>query len=873
MPMRTFTCLANTLVCSLTCLAVRAALAQSSAGMLPTHLNSLNNDSRGCAVEGSEPISQLRTLPSRSPAGLLNPRPPRLGAARGTDAGDETPAWSLSACVEAGALLGGNREDASSYRMYRDTGGRAIVNNFWLGAENQARFVEAFGGGLDRSDQYYGLRLGRANDWALSAFFDQVPHVFTSTFRSLWNGVGSADLTLKPGLVPGGLASETATQAALRGVLSGAAPSTLRIVRERGGVGLEANLSDSWRGFVSYRAERRRGARPSGAAFGGLDLSINVQVPESIDALTHDLSAGVSYVDALNSLNLALAASLYRNRIGTQTFDNPLAIATNSPTGVSVNAFTRGRFDLDPDNDYTSAKIDYARAVPQWRDARLTATVAVGRMRQNDALIAPTLLALDGATLNAVPISNAWNTTAALTRTSADARIDTRLVTLSFAARPARALAVSARYRRYELDNSTSYLACNPLTGQPGRLLNDGSGAAVVNVPDYLAARCDIAVIRAMAVVPDRGDAPLRSVPAHYTQQTFGMNADWRIGRATNLGVEVEREEFRRRFRERERTWEDKIKVSVSDRSFGPATLRAAFAYGDRRGSDTIDNPYGSFTSAGLGPLPTTGEGGSWIRTVNGLHKFDLADRRRATASVRANVAVTESIDAGLSLSGKSTRYPDSDFGRVGRDELGSVGVDLNVQSASGPSLHGFYTRQTGRLQQIGIQSAGCTIGTSGVTATNFESICARAGGPLFPRDRSWEVRSRDTSDVVGAGLRAEVRRIVVDVDYTFSRGVTSIRYARGAGLLLTPIEAELAGNGWPDLKFRRNALSASALVPLSPRVSTRVLLRLENGRVDDWHYAGVDVNPVPAPNAVYLDAGPDRYRASFVGIFARLAL
>ena len=34
--------------------------------------------------------------------------------------------------------------------------------------------------------------------------------------------------------------------------------------------------------------------------------------------------------------------------------------------------------------------------------------------------------------------------------------------------------------RYYDTDNRTEYLACNPLTGQWGRLLNNGSGGSFV---------------------------------------------------------------------------------------------------------------------------------------------------------------------------------------------------------------------------------------------------------------------------------------------------------------------------------------------------------------------------------------------------------
>jgi hypothetical protein len=36
---------------------------------------------------------------------------------------------------------------------------------------------------------------------------------------------------------------------------------------------------------------------------------------------------------------------------------------------------------------------------------------------------------------------------------------------------------------------------------------------------------------------------------------------------------------------------------------------------------------------------------------------------------------------------------------------------------------------------------------------------------------------------------------------------------------------------------------------------------------VNDWHYAGVAQNPVPATNAVYLDTGLQAYRVNVFGL------
>ena len=171
---------------------------------------------RGCAGGVTEPISLYRTSPSRSPSGLLNPNPAAPRAVHDTPSG-----WAFTGCAEFGILAGGNDEGSALMRTYRDLGGHAIVDTIRLGADHagEARFLEAYGSALGRSDAHHGVRLGRYNDWTLSAFYNATPHVHTSSYRSLWSGVGSASLALQPGLVPGGQPTADESRASILGAL------------------------------------------------------------------------------------------------------------------------------------------------------------------------------------------------------------------------------------------------------------------------------------------------------------------------------------------------------------------------------------------------------------------------------------------------------------------------------------------------------------------------------------------------------------------------------------------------------------------------------------------------------------------------------
>ena len=74
----------------------------------------------------------------------------------------------------------------------------AYLNNFAVMLEkpNSAFHLDAVGGGVGRDDQYYGVDVGSTTRGECAATFSETPHVFTSTYRSLWDGVGRAALHL-----------------------------------------------------------------------------------------------------------------------------------------------------------------------------------------------------------------------------------------------------------------------------------------------------------------------------------------------------------------------------------------------------------------------------------------------------------------------------------------------------------------------------------------------------------------------------------------------------------------------------------------------------------------------------------------------------
>jgi hypothetical protein len=821
----------------------------------------------------------------------------------------------------SGTGLGGDTE-AAKFREFNDLDSGVYVNNFNVMIENpkNAFHFDAVGGGVARNDQYYTLDVGRYNTWRVRGSFSETPHVFTSTYRSLLDGAGSGLLTLR-GLSPGGTTDANTTQANMLLAISATAAGDLELARKKSRARVDLTLPANWKAFAVYTHERRDGSRTFDAVFGGGGGGGNIEIPESLDYNSQDVLAGLQYATPLTSLTVQAAGSFFRNDIDTLTFQNPLFIATNTIQGVPSTTFTQGQFDLYPGNDYYNLKGEFARRFPKFLKSRITGVASFARSQQSDNLIPWAIEPLTGGTINGVSTANMWNTASSLSRLSTDARIDTTLADVGILLNPARALAVRGKIRYVDTDNSIAFTACNPLTGQWGRLLNNGSGGSFVtpnltvgNNPvgtlntGYNGTGCDYAATRALGLAPSAGDVPLRTAPYEYRQQNSVVSADYRLNRANNLEAAYEREDFRREYREREKTWEDKVRLAYVNRQFETGSLRLSYEYGRRRGSDFLAAPLAEFYSMSLGPVPTatTTNMGTWLRNVDQFRRFDVADRNQNVYSARFNYGFGPALDASVGLQVRDLEYPDSEYGRNGHQKLTSPSLELNWQPSPTTSAYAFYSYQEGEQHQAGLQPNNCVIGnsyyffsdgsvqtnatgvpptppagttmvaTEQVLAGNWRSLCgsASAASPLFPISRSWDESQKDHNTVTGLGFHYEKGRVLSDVAYIYSTGRTRVSYGYNpAALGLNATQVGLAGDGFADLVFDQNIVEANALVPLHRRLSLRVLYRFEDGRIRDWHYDGVSVNPMPANNGAYLDFGPQDYKVHLFGALLRFEL
>lgn len=873
-------------------MAAGTVLADSAVGVDTVLGNALNLSQDALRPLDPQGMSPFRQPAAHTPTGQLYNLPYALPEeVKKTESG-----WEYTGEVEFGVLGGEANSKNEQFRQYKDLNNGPYLNNFGLRMvkPDGARFVEIIGGGVGRDDQYYGLQFGRYNDWKVKTFYSETPHVFTSTYKSIWNGIGTGNLTLVPGLTPGGTAVMATDNANVLAAILRAGDSTLIVTRKKGGVRYDLNLSNSWKGYASYSLEQREGARPFGAVWGAGGGTAPLEIAEPVDNKTHDVLAGLQYADALNAFNLRLSASLFRNNNDTLIFQEPYRLFAAVTNGIAPGGFTQGRFDLHPNNEAYNAKAEYARSLPDFYKGRFTAVMSLGTNRQNDNMIPYTTI--PGVTLANVTGNN-WDTTGSLSRQSADARIDTTLLDLGLAVNPTDALNLKGKLRYYHNDNKINpFLACNPnaryadadpntagaqpggltkdgCTGVWGRLLNDGTGSYVLLSPAGL-------------TLTNVG-MPIKSIPFEYKQYNLGLSGDYRLNKVSSLNAAYEREIFHREHRERDKTWEDKIKFGYVNRGLPDSTLRLSYEYGYRRGDSYIPDVFEQFVSTAFftAPTPPSIELRGLVHTNSGFRKLDLADRNRQTLNTRFNSMLRPDLDAGVALQLRYIDYPDSNYGRT-KQVQNSLNFDLNYQPSAERTIYGFYSIQLGRNKQASIASTGtCNLGQvtpmGVITANNAAAICAAPGGPLFPLINTWDATSTDRNHVFGFGLLQAISKARLNLNYTLSVGRSELGYGYTPGGAVTAANAVFAGSGMPDITTTQHIFDASLLVPVSKQVTARLLYRYENGRINDWHYKNLEGAPVvlgaggagALPTAVILDGGPTDYKASVFGVLLRITM
>jgi MtrB/PioB family decaheme-associated outer membrane protein len=362
--------------------------------------------------------------------------------------------------------VGGRNEETTSSKFmeYRSFPNGAVLPYLRFFGEGDLSYDISARNAL-QDDSWYGVRLGK--DWfGLEGQFVKMPHVFGNQAVSVLQDMGNGEFR-----VPDALQQQYQTliqDAYARnrnsvnfaflnnlatGLVDGTARTRVGLQRDRGNLELSFTRNQPVDVRLVYMFEKRTGGRGSGTAFGFGNV---VETAEPIDYRTHDVALTAEWAQKWGLVRGGLRLNRFDNRIPVQTFDNPFrftdsndASAYQAPGAQSIAGAAIGRLALPPSSDTITGTLGFS--VKFAGNSRLSADAAYGQWSQDEPFIAFSSNTSITSPFRATDLSN-------LPARSLDGRIDTFSLSAMASSRPAKGVNLSARYRRYDVDNKTPRL-------------------------------------------------------------------------------------------------------------------------------------------------------------------------------------------------------------------------------------------------------------------------------------------------------------------------------------------------------------------------------------------------------------------------------
>jgi MtrB/PioB family decaheme-associated outer membrane protein len=589
--------------------------------------------------------------------------------------------------------LGGRRLsgtlNSSKFTEYRDLATGVFTDAFSLGLMNpeHTNALSFWGANVGQRDQHFAAQLAKRGVYKVEVEWDQVPHNYTNTARTVFSGSGTGQLEM-PALVRNkirtiltkdldtaatGVQFDTSSIASL--VLGTARAIDVVSRREKGKASVSYSPDEALDINLRYSSEKRSGVKPLGGNFG---FNV-VEVLEPTDYQTQEANASVEYMAKRWNLQLDYSASIFDNDIDALVWDNPF----NEIDAVGNSS--RGRLDLYPDNTANNLSLAGAASLPY--ATRLMASVARGWRRQDDKFIPYTINAALDTVANYPTLPAA----------SLDGKVGTTLVNLSATNRYFRSVWLTARYRTFDYDNQTRSLIFPAYVGYDG------------NVSRVQRSNPAIAHKRVNASL----DATVRLVPD------------------VSLKVGYESENWDRENRDAEKTEESIYRAALDYVPRSWLLLRTSYSMGAK------ETPHYDAEELVHALFPA-GEPAGAVGQLPLLRKFDMATRDRNRASVLAQLTPLEELTLSGSFGLVNDDFKGSQYGLLS-NKSSNYSLDATYNPTYDLALFANYTKETFRYAMQSRQRTPATATAAlNDTVNNDWSTDMEDGANTFGLGLSW---------------------------------------------------------------------------------------------------------------------------------------
>ena len=301
---------------------------------------------------------------------------------------------------------------------------------------------------------------------------------------------------------------------------------------------------------------------------------------------------------------------------------------------------------------------------------------------------------------------------------------------------------------------------------------------------------------------------PRTNLPYGFTQDRVKLGGDYRISPQVKAAAGLDHDWHKRTFQEVDKTRETTVWAKGGVRALENVDLSLKLAAGERRNS-------------GYQTVPAIAPPENPL-----LRKYNLANRSRESAGLRADIAATETIQIGLGLDTSRDRYKDSSIGLTGGRDF-SLNGDVSAMLTAQTSLHAFANHQLIKSQQAGSQAFA---------------------------NPDWSAQNRDTVDVLGFGVRhAAIKdKFELGADYAYTRTRSAIQVDTGA-----------ANPPFPDLSTSMHGLKLYATYRIDAQLSLHGGYWYERYSSANWMLDGVTAATIP--NVLTFGEQPPQYQVHLI--------
>ncbi len=480
-------------------------------------------------------------------------------------------------------------------------------------------------------NQSYLATFGRYGKFKIQFRYDETPHTYTNTSRSLYVQTSPGVYVILPAtkqILQDRSSTVCATPPCTAAQINISLPGFIAAqvvpgenfivpaIQRKAGTGLASwDITPDWNASILFSRENEVGTRPIGllfnpspsasassqssGVFNQQSPGTGAEVPEPIDYFNNTVKVMAGYGKKHWGVQLGYTGSFLQNNINALLFDNPFATAdvpvlTFAPgasgcTGAarcSIGAVpARGQVDLYPGNH--AHYLNFAGAFDLGKYVRVMGTVNPGWLRQNDAFLPYSansqIFFPDSTGALTIPAT----TLSLLPAASLNGQKQTLAMNWTLIANPVKNVQFAAKYRHYDYNNNTPVFTLMPILGDT---IGANAAATAQLTPGD------------PTVTSGSGSTQTtlgRSNPG-FNKKTFEVSGDWFLAKRSSVKVGWEGEWFDRTHRDAAHSFENSV-FAAADLS-PHKDLLFRFAY---RRSNRKPDMYEDEASAGLECDPT----------------------------------------------------------------------------------------------------------------------------------------------------------------------------------------------------------------------------------------------------------------------------